>query len=196
MFSVPDGRAANHPLAVTTFKPPMAALLPGRSEEHTSELQSPCNLVCRLLLEKKKLDIELISAGPDVIRRAEDRELFRETVRLAGLKVPESTIVTDPADLPIVLSFHVILRPDFTLGGHGGGTARSLSELEGLLERALAESPVRQVLVEESLLGWDEVELEVIRDRRDNVVIVCSVENLDPMGRPTCDSVTVAPQME
>jgi carbamoyl-phosphate synthase large subunit len=141
------------------------------------------------------LDIELIGAGPDVIRRAEDRELFRETVRLAGLKVPESTIVTDPADLPIDLSFPVILRPAFTLGGHGGGTARSWSELEGLLERALAESPVRQVLVEESLLGWDEFELEVIRDRRDNVVIVCSIENLDPMGVHTGDSVTVAPQM-
>jgi carbamoyl-phosphate synthase large subunit len=93
------------------------------------------------------------------------------------------------------LSFPVILRPAFTLGGHGGGTARSWSELEGLLERALAESPVRQVLVEESLLGWDEFELEVIRDRRDNVVIVCSIENLDPMGVHTGDSVTVAPQM-
>src|SRR5439155_20036877 len=114
------------------------------------------------------LDIELIGAGPDVIRRAEDRELFRETVRLAGLKVPESTIVTDPADLPIDLSFPVILRPAFTLGGHGGGTARSWSELEGLLERALAESPVRQALGEESLPVWDEFEHEVIRARRDN----------------------------
>jgi carbamoyl-phosphate synthase large subunit len=130
-----------------------------------------------------------------VIRRAEDRELFRETVRLAGLKVPESTIVTDPADVPIDLSFPVILRPAFTLGGHGGGTASSWAELDALLGRALQESPVRQVLVEESLLGWDEFELEVIRDRNDNVVIVCSIENLDPMGVHTGDSVTVAPQM-
>jgi carbamoyl-phosphate synthase large subunit len=141
------------------------------------------------------LGVELIGAGPEVIRRAEDRELFRETVRLAGLKVPESTIVTDPADVPVDLSFPVILRPAFTLGGHGGGTARSWPELQELLERALSESPVGQVLIEESLLGWDEFELEVIRDRRDNVVIVCSIENLDPMGVHTGDSVTVAPQM-
>src|SRR5438874_5034248 len=141
------------------------------------------------------LGVELIGAGPEVIRRAEDRELFRETVRLAGLKVPESTIVTDPADVPVDLSVPVILRPAFTLGGHGGGTARSWPELQALLERALSESPVGQVLVEESLLGWDEFELEVIRDRRDNVVIVCSIENLDPMGVHTGDSVTVAPQM-
>jgi len=159
--------------------------------------QTALNLALELVAAGvlEALDIELIGAGPDVIRRAEDRELFRETVRLAGLKVPESTIVTDPAHLPIDLSFPVILRPAFTLGGHGGGTARSWSELRGLLERALAESPVRQVLVEESLLGWDEFELEVIRDRRDNVVIVCSIENLDPMGVHTGDSVTVAPQM-
>src|SRR5437764_4036779 len=141
------------------------------------------------------LGVELIGAGPEVIRRAEDRELFRETVRLAGLKVPESTIVTDRADVPVDLSFPVILRPAFTLGGHGGGTARSWPELQALLERALSESPVGQVLIEESLLGWDEFELEVIRDRRDNVVIVCSIENLDPMGVHTGDSVTVAPQM-
>jgi carbamoyl-phosphate synthase large subunit len=93
------------------------------------------------------------------------------------------------------MSFPVILRPAFTLGGHGGGIARSRDELDRLLERALDESPVRQVLVEESLLGWDEFELEVMRDARDNVVVVCSIENLDPMGVHTGDSVTVAPQM-
>jgi carbamoyl-phosphate synthase large subunit len=141
------------------------------------------------------LGIELIGAPPEVIRRAEDRELFRETVRGTGLKVPESLVVTDPAGVPRDLSFPVILRPAFTLGGHGGGTAHSWAEFEGLLDRALRESPVRQVLVEESLLGWDEFELEVIRDRSDNVVIVCSIENLDPMGVHTGDSVTVAPQM-
>ncbi len=141
------------------------------------------------------LGIELIGAPPEVIRRAEDRELFRETVRGTGLKVPESLIVTDLADVPRDLSFPVILRPAFTLGGHGGGTAHSWAEFEGLLDRALRESPVRQVLVEESLVGWDEFELEVIRDRNDNVVIVCSIENLDPMGVHTGDSVTVAPQM-
>jgi carbamoyl-phosphate synthase large subunit len=141
------------------------------------------------------LGVELIGAPIDVIRRAEDRERFRETVRLAGLRVPESTIVTTPSELPASLSFPVILRPAFTLGGHGGGTARSPEELEALLDRALRESPVGQVLVEESLLGWDEFELEVMRDRNDNAVIVCSIENLDPMGVHTGDSVTVAPQM-
>jgi carbamoyl-phosphate synthase large subunit len=140
-------------------------------------------------------DIELIGAPPEVIRRAEDREIFRETVRAAGLKVPESLVVTSPEDVPPELSFPVILRPAFTLGGHGGGTAHSRKELDVLLERALRESPVRQVLVEENLTGWDEFELEVIRDRNDNVVVVCSIENLDPMGVHTGDSVTVAPQM-
>jgi len=141
------------------------------------------------------LGVELIGAPPEVIRRAEDRERFRETVRATGLKVPESLVVTSLAEVPRDLSFPVILRPAFTLGGHGGGTARSWSQFETLLDRALRESPVRQVLVEESLLGWDEFELEVIRDRRDNVVVVCSIENLDPMGVHTGDSVTVAPQM-
>jgi carbamoyl-phosphate synthase large subunit len=141
------------------------------------------------------LGIELIGAPPDVIRRAEDRERFRETVRSAGLKVPESLVVSSLTEVPRDLTFPVILRPAFTLGGHGGGTARSWSEFERLLDRALRESPVRQVLVEESLIGWDEFELEVMRDRNDNVVVVCSIENLDPMGVHTGDSITVAPQM-
>ena len=141
------------------------------------------------------LGIELIGAPPEVIRRAEDRELFRETVREAGLKVPESLVVTKLDDLPADLSFPVILRPAFTLGGHGGGIATSRPELEVMLDRALRESPVHQVLVEENLTGWDEFELELIRDRSDNVVVVCSIENLDPMGVHTGDSVTVAPQM-
>ena len=142
-----------------------------------------------------ELGIELIGAGVDVIRRAEDRSLFRETVRLAGYRVPESTVVSGSDEVPAELSFPAILRPAFTLGGHGGGTARDQAELEELLERALAESPVGQVLVEESLIGWDEFELEVMRDASDNVVVVCSIENLDPMGVHTGDSVTVAPQM-
>ena len=141
------------------------------------------------------LGVELIGAPIEVIRRAEDRERFRETVRAAGLRVPESTIVKTADEVPEGLSLPVILRPAFTLGGHGGGTARTPEELERLLERALAESPVGQVLVEESLLGWDEFELELMRDRNDNAVVVCSIENLDPMGVHTGDSVTVAPQM-
>ena len=142
-----------------------------------------------------ELGVELIGAGFEAIRRAEDRELFRETVRDVGLKVPESVIVTEAEDLPAELHFPAILRPAFTLGGHGGGIAHDRDELEAELERGLRESPVGQVLVEESLIGWDEFELEVMRDRRDNVVIVCSIENLDPMGVHTGDSVTVAPQM-
>src|SRR5215211_5967696 len=159
--------------------------------------QTALNLALQLVEEGvlEALCIELVGAGVDAIRRAEDRELFRETVRQAGLKVPESTIVTSVDELPDDLTFPVILRPAFTLGGHGGGTARSRAELLRLAQRALDESPVRQVLVEESLLGWDEFELEVMRDRRDNVVVVCSIENLDPMGVHTGDSVTVAPQM-
>ena len=141
------------------------------------------------------LGVELIGAPIDVIQRAEDRERFRETVLATGLRVPESTIVTAPEDVPEGLSLPVILRPAFTLGGHGGGTARTTEEFEHMLERALAESPVGQVLVEESLLGWDEFELELMRDSHDNAVVVCSIENLDPMGIHTGDSVTVAPQM-
>jgi carbamoyl-phosphate synthase large subunit len=112
-----------------------------------------------------------------------------------GLRVPESVVVTSPDELPEALSFPLILRPAFTLGGHGGGIASSEDELRYLLERGLHESPVQQVLVEESLIGWDEFELEVMRDARDNVIVVCSIENLDPMGVHTGDSVTVAPQM-
>jgi carbamoyl-phosphate synthase large subunit len=159
--------------------------------------QTALNLAVELAEEGvlAELGIELIGAGVDVIRRAEDRERFRETVRLAGYRVPASTVVSDWDDVPSDLSFPVILRPAFTLGGHGGGTARSAQEFESLLDRALRESPVGQVLVEESLIGWDEFELELMRDRNDNVVVVCSIENLDPMGVHTGDSVTVAPQM-
>jgi carbamoyl-phosphate synthase large subunit len=159
--------------------------------------QTALNLARRLAGEGvlDELGIELIGASYDAIRRAEDRGLFRETMESVGLRVPESVVVTSPEELPEALSFPVILRPAFTLGGHGGGIARSPEELEWKLERALAESPVGQVLVEESLVGWDEFELEVMRDANDNVVVVCSIENLDPMGVHTGDSVTVAPQM-
>ncbi len=140
------------------------------------------------------LGVELIGAGVDAIRRAEDRELFREAVRSVGLRVPSSKIVTSLDDLGGV-SLPAVVRPAFTLGGHGGGFASTSAELRRRVEIGLAESPISQVLVEESVRGWDEFELEVVRDRRDNVVIVCSIENLDPMGVHTGDSVTVAPQM-
>ena len=141
-----------------------------------------------------ELGVELIGAPVDVIRRAEDRELFREAVRSCGLEVPASTIVTSLAELDDAL-VPAVVRPAFTLGGHGGGFAEDRATLAYHVERGLWESPIGQVLVEESVRGWDEFELEVMRDRADNVVIVCSIENLDPMGVHTGDSVTVAPQM-
>jgi carbamoyl-phosphate synthase large subunit len=142
----------------------------------------------------RELGIELIGANIDAIQRAEDRELFKQTVESVGLKVPTSRIVTSPDDLDGV-SLPAVVRPAFTLGGHGGGFADTPEQLRRQVERGLAESPIGQVLVEESVRGWDEFELEVVRDRADNVVIVCSIENLDPMGVHTGDSVTVAPQM-
>ncbi len=140
------------------------------------------------------LGVELIGAPVDVIRRAEDREEFKEAVQSCGLQVPTSRIVTSLDDLQGV-ALPVVVRPAFTLGGHGGGFADDPAALRAQVERGLVESPIGQVLVEESVRGWDEFELEVIRDRADNVVIVCSIENLDPMGVHTGDSVTVAPQM-
>jgi carbamoyl-phosphate synthase large subunit len=141
-----------------------------------------------------ELGVELIGAPTEVIRRAEDRELFRAAVQSCGLQVPASRIVTSPEELE-GLQPPLVVRPAFTLGGHGGGFADDVATLRDQVERGLAESPIGQVLVEESVRGWDEFELEVIRDRNDNVVIVCSIENLDPMGVHTGDSVTVAPQM-
>jgi carbamoyl-phosphate synthase large subunit len=142
----------------------------------------------------EELGVELIGAPLDVIARAEDREEFREAVRSVGLKVPSSRIVTSLDELGGV-SLPAVIRPAFTLGGHGGGFVETVEALQRQVERGLAESPIGQVLVEESVRGWDEFELEVVRDRKDNVVIVCSIENIDPMGVHTGDSVTVAPQM-
>jgi carbamoyl-phosphate synthase large subunit len=140
-----------------------------------------------------ELGIELIGAPLDVIDRAEDRRLFKRCVESTGLRVPTSHIVTS-ADGEIA-RVPAVVRPAFTLGGHGGGFAETEEELRAQIERGLRESPIGQVLVEESVRGWDEFELEVVRDRLDNVVIVCSIENLDPMGVHTGDSITVAPQM-
>ena len=142
----------------------------------------------------EQLGVELIGAPLDVIARAEDREEFRDAVRSVGLKVPSSRIVTSVDELAGV-ALPAVIRPAFTLGGHGGGFVGTTAGLRRQVERGLAESPIGQVLVEESVRGWDEFELEVVRDRKDNVVIVCSIENIDPMGVHTGDSVTVAPQM-
>src|SRR3954464_5732543 len=141
-----------------------------------------------------ELGIELIGARLDAIERAEDRLKFKEAVESCGLMVPASAIVTSLDELE-GLMVPAVVRPAFTLGGHGGGFAYTEEELHRQVERGLAESPIGQVLVEESVRGWDEFELEVVRDRSYNVVIVCSSENLDPMGVHTGYSVTVAPQM-
>jgi carbamoyl-phosphate synthase large subunit len=141
-----------------------------------------------------ELGVELIGAPLDVIQRAEDRELFRNAVRTVGLRTPNSRIVTELSQLA-GLATPAVVRPAFTLGGHGGGFVETTEQLYRQIEIGIAESPIGQVLVEESVRGWDEFELEVVRDRNDNVVIVCSIENIDPMGIHTGDSVTVAPQM-
>jgi carbamoyl-phosphate synthase large subunit len=141
--------------------------------------------------------VELIGADYDAIERAEDRERFRETMTVAGLRVPRSAIAHTIEDAHAAVSdigLPFIVRPAFTLGGKGGGVVRTVDELPHVVGRGLKASPISQVLLEESVLGWGEFELEVMRDRADNVVIVCSIENLDPMGVHTGDSVCVAPQ--
>ena len=141
--------------------------------------------------------VELIGADYEAIRRAEDRELFRSTMERAGLRVPRSAAVKSMREaeraLPEV-GLPAIVRPGFTMGGAGGGIAWNETEYRQVIAEGLAASPIGQVLVEESVIGWGEFELEVMRDRNDNVVIVCSIENIDPMGVHTGDSVTVAPQ--
>ncbi|MGA0068220.1 MAG: carbamoyl-phosphate synthase large subunit, partial [Miltoncostaeaceae bacterium] len=142
--------------------------------------------------------VELIGADVDVIRRAEDRDLFKECMREVGVPVLDSRIATDlegAREAADVLGYPIILRPAFTLGGEGGGVALTPDDLEPVVTNALAASPISQVLMERSVTGWDEIELEVVRDRNDNAVIVCTIENLDPMGVHTGDSVTVAPAM-
>ena len=141
--------------------------------------------------------VELIGADYDAIRRAEDRELFRTTIEEAGLRVPRSAIVSSIAEADRALpdiGLPAIIRPGFTMGGQGGGVAYTEAEFRQRVGEGLAISPIGQVLVEESVIGWGEFELEVMRDKNDNVVIVCSIENIDPMGVHTGDSVTVAPQ--
>ncbi|MEX2194872.1 MAG: carbamoyl-phosphate synthase large subunit [Thermoleophilaceae bacterium] len=156
--------------------------------------------LARLLSEDgtlERCDVELIGADYEAIQRAEDRELFRQTMEAAGLRVPRSQVVTSMAEAERALEqigLPAIVRPGFTMGGEGGGVGRTEPEYRQVVGEGLAASPIGQVLVEESVIGWGEFELEVMRDRNDNVVIVCSIENVDPMGVHTGDSVTVAPQ--
>jgi carbamoyl-phosphate synthase large subunit len=144
----------------------------------------------------EKYNVQLIGAQLGAIKKAEDRLLFKDAMTKIGLDVPKSTLVNnlkDGLDFSSKIGFPVILRPSFTLGGTGGGIAYNREELLELLARGLDLSPVHEVLLEESVLGWKEYELELMRDLADNVIVICSIENFDPMGTHTGDSITVAP---
>jgi carbamoyl-phosphate synthase large subunit len=143
-----------------------------------------------------KYGVELIGAKIESIKKAEDRLLFKDAMRKIGLETPQSQLVNNIDDglaFAERIGYPVILRPSFTMGGSGGGIAYNREELAEILERGLDLSPVHEVLIEESVLGWKEFELEVMRDLADNAIIVCSIENFDPMGVHTGDSITVAP---
>lgn len=144
----------------------------------------------------ERYGVELIAARADVIDKAEDRQKFKDAVLKIGVEVPKSGVARSLADaLAIVeqVGLPCVLRPSFTMGGSGGGIAYNREEFTTLISHGLELSPVGEVLIEESVIGWKEYELEVIRDKADNVVIICSIENLDPMGVHTGDSITVAP---
>ncbi|MBO0839246.1 MAG: carbamoyl-phosphate synthase large subunit [Sciscionella sp.] len=145
-----------------------------------------------------KYGVELIGADIEAIGRGEDRQRFKDIVRSVGGEVPRSRVcssMTQVRECVAELGLPVVIRPSFTMGGLGSGMAHTEADLERLASQGLSESPVTEVLIEESVLGWKEYELELMRDRRDNVVVVCSIENVDPMGVHTGDSVTVAPAM-
>src|ERR1051326_2478710 len=143
-----------------------------------------------------KYRVKLIGASIDAIKVAEDRLLFKNAMREIGLDVPQSGLahtIAEAVDQARTLGFPLVIRPSFTLGGVGGGIAYNIEEFRELAERGLELSPVHEILVEESVIGWKEFELEVMRDAADNFVVICSIENIDPMGVHTGDSITVAP---
>src|SRR4051794_9342332 len=144
----------------------------------------------------EKYGVKLIGAQLEAIKKAEDRLLFKDAMAKIGLETPRSALVNnlkDGLDFSAKIGFPVVLRPSFTLGGSGGGIAFNREELLELLARGIDLSPVHEVLIEESVLGWKEYELELMRDMRDNVIVICSIENFDAMGVHTGDSITVAP---
>jgi carbamoyl-phosphate synthase large subunit len=146
----------------------------------------------------EKYGVELIGADIDAIQRGEDRQRFKEIVRTVGGEVPASLVcrtLEEAAEFAATVDNKVVIRPSFTMGGLGSGLANGADEVRVMVARGLAASPVHEVLVEESVRGWKEFELELMRDKHDNVVVVCSIENLDPMGVHTGDSITVAPAM-
>ena len=179
-------------MLTSTGRPGIFAVLP------TVGGQTALNLAVELadngILEK--YGAQLIGAQLDAIKKGEDRLLFKDAMTKIGLEVPKSALVNnlrDGLDFSGKIGFPVILRPSFTLGGSGGGIAYNREELMELLARGLDLSPVHEVLLEESVLGWKEYELELMRDLADNVIVICSIENFDPMGVHTGDSITVAP---
>jgi len=144
----------------------------------------------------EKYNVEIIGAGIESINKAEDRGEFKKVVEKVGLDSPYSIVATSFKEALVLqkeIGFPLVIRPSFTLGGMGGNIAYSIEELERIMTRAIAESPVGSALVEESLIGWKEYEMEVMRDKNDNAIIVCSIENIDPMGVHTGDSITIAP---
>jgi carbamoyl-phosphate synthase large subunit len=144
----------------------------------------------------EKYGVEMIGASEAVIRKAEDRELFRDAMNKIGLRIPRSGFATNMDEARTVaeeIGYPIIVRPSFTLGGTGGGVAYNPDDLETMAKAGLDASLITQVMLEESVLNWKEYELEVVRDKNDNVIIVCSIENMDPMGVHTGDSITVAP---
>ena len=146
----------------------------------------------------ERYGVELIGADIEAIRRGEDRQRFKDIVRSVGADVPASQVchtLDEAIAFAATVGNRVVVRPSFTMGGLGSGLAGTADEVRTMVARGLAASPVREVLVEQSVLGWKEFELELMRDRHDNVVVVCSIENVDPMGVHTGDSITVAPAM-
>ncbi|RJP77593.1 MAG: carbamoyl-phosphate synthase large subunit [Desulfobacteraceae bacterium] len=144
----------------------------------------------------EKYNVEMIGASISSINKAEDRDLFRQAMHKINLRIPESGIATTMEEVRVIaeqIGFPIIVRPSFTLGGTGGGVAYNKEDLDLMAKAGLDASLITQVMLEESVLGWKEYELEVMRDHNDNVVIICSIENLDPMGIHTGDSITVAP---
>src|SRR5579872_5983004 len=170
------------------------ALLPTMGGQ--TALNTALDLVREGVLEKH--GVELIAASRAAIDMAEDRELFRNAMREIGLETPRSQIarsLDEALTVATEIGYPVVIRPSFTLGGSGGGIAYNREELEDIVARGLDASPTSEVLLEESVIGWKEFEMEVVRDHKDNCIIVCSIENLDPMGVHTGDSITVAPAL-
>ncbi|GAB0147311.1 MULTISPECIES: carbamoyl-phosphate synthase large subunit [unclassified Marichromatium] len=168
------------------------ALLPTMGGQ--TALNCALDLVREGVLEE--YGVELIGASREAIDKAEDRDLFRQAMRKIGLDMPRSAIahsLEEANQVQASIGFPAIIRPSFTMGGSGGGIAYNQEEFEEICRRGLDLSPTRELLIEESVLGWKEYEMEVVRDRADNCIIICSIENLDPMGVHTGDSITVAP---